>query len=177
MLGWSSSYSVQNEQPEMAQLELGQEEALEALWRSHIACHHFLWFMSSHGAKGCYDTSSQGLLRSCSLEGLCWWSCELHPALFWLLITGRCMCRSAAARMTVCFILLPTGTAAHCLKHIVFRSLPHWLKEGISGFDKLHWRLNIVSCRVHAGTCTAYIKIYLSLQREKLLLTIGNSFL
>ena len=174
MLGWSSSYSVQNEQQEMAQLELGQEEALEVLRPSHIACHCFLWFVSSCGAEGCRSTSSHGLLRSYGLEGLCWWSCELHPALFWLLITGRYMCRSAAARMTVHFILLPRGTTAHCLEHMVFRSLPHWLREGVSGFDKLHWRLNTVSCRLHASTYTAYIKSYLSLQRAKMLLMIGN---
>lgn len=50
---------------------------------------------------------------------------KLYPALFCLLITQRCMCQRAAARMTVRFILLPTGTTAHCLKHMVFRSLPH----------------------------------------------------
>jgi len=134
----------------------------------------FSHLCSSHWAKG--SVLSQDLLRSHSSEGWCWWSCELHPALFWLLIAGRCMRGSTAARMTAHFALLPAGTTAHCLKHMVFRSLPHWLGEGISSFDKLHWRLNIVSCRVHAKTYTAYIKSYLSLQREKLLLMIGNSF-
>lgn len=163
---------AQNEQCETAQLELGRERALEVLQPSYIARHLFLSFV--------FFTLSQGmgqcLLRSDSSEWWYWWSCELHPALFWLLMAGRCMCGSIAASMTAHFALLPAGTTAHCLKHMVFRSLPHWLRKGISGFDKLHWRLNIVSCRVHAKTYTAYIKSYLSLQREKLLTMIGNSF-
>lgn len=167
-----SSYLAQNEQCETAQLELGRERALEVLQPSYIARHLFLSFV--------FFTLSQGmgqcLLRSDSSEWWYWWSCELHPAVFWLLMAGRCMCGSIAASMTAHFALLPAGTTAHCLKHMVFRSLPHWLRKGISGFDKLHWRLNIVSCRVHAKTYTAYIKSYLSLQREKLLTMIGNSF-